>query len=83
MIWFLKIYDDDDTELILFSNNDIELLNNGISQMVNIFNTKKNAGTVGIRLHFGNGTIQHSGVMAFVDQQHNIRITHHGLRFLF
>lgn len=70
---------DDDVELILFSNNDIQLLNNGISQMVNIFNTKKNAGTVGIRLHFGNGTIQHSGVMAFVDQQHNIRITHHGL----
>ena len=70
---------DEDVELILFSNNDVELLNNGISQMVNVFNTKKNAGTVGIRLHFENGTIQHSGVMAFVDQQHNIRITHHGL----
>tara|TARA_R110002051_G_scaffold325787_1_gene431303 strand:+ start:985 stop:2532 length:1548 start_codon:yes stop_codon:yes gene_type:complete len=69
----------EDVELILFSNNDIELLNNSISQMVNVFNTKKNVGTVGIRLHFGDGTIQHSGVMAFVDQQHNIRITHHGL----
>ena len=32
---------DEDVELILFSNNDVELLNNGISQMVNVFNTKK------------------------------------------
>tara|TARA_B100002019_G_C21273989_1_gene604080 strand:- start:4268 stop:5827 length:1560 start_codon:yes stop_codon:yes gene_type:complete len=75
----VKNHVDDDTELILFCNNDIKLLNNCITQMVNVFNTKKNTGTVGIRLHFGDGTVQHSGVMAFVDQQHNIRITHHGL----
>ena len=70
---------DDDVELVLFCNNDIKLLNNSIIQMVEVFNMNKKTGTVGIRLHFGDNRIQHSGVIAFVDDQYNIRISHHGI----
>ena len=47
--------------------------------MVNVFNKNKQTGTVGIRLHFGDNKIQHSGVIAFVDNNYNIRVSHHGL----
>lgn len=70
---------DGDVELVLFSNNDIKLLNNAIKQMVDVFNKNKQTGTVGIRLHFGDNKIQHSGVIAFVDNNYNIRVSHHGL----
>ena len=70
---------EDDVELLLFCNNDIKLLNNAITQMVEVFNTNKQSGTVGIRLHFEDNKIQHSGVIAFVDKDYNIRISHHGI----
>ncbi len=70
----------DDVELLLFCNNDIELINNAITRMVHVA-VKKGVGTVGARLHFEDGTVQHSGVIAFVDpQSHRIRISHKGLR---
>jgi GT2 family glycosyltransferase len=69
-----------DVELLLFCNNDIELINNAITKMVNVFISNKNVGTVGPRLYFGDGTIQHSGVIAFLDQERRIRITHRGLK---
>ena len=75
----VKNHIDDDTELILFCNNDIKLLNNCITQMVDVYNSNKSTGTIGVRLHFGDNKIQHSGVIAFVDNQYNIRISHHGL----
>jgi len=71
---------DGDTDIILFCNNDIELVNNAITRMVEVMMKNKSVGTVGSRLHFGDGTIQHSGVIAFLDQQRNIRISHKGLR---
>ena len=70
---------DDDVELLLFCNNDIKLLNNSITQMVEVYNTNKKTGTVGIRLHFGDNRVQHSGVIAFVDDKYNIRVSHHGI----
>jgi len=70
---------EEDVELLLFCNNDIKLLNNAITQMVEVFNTNKQTGTVGIRLHFEDNKIQHSGVVAFVDKDYNIRISHHGI----
>jgi GT2 family glycosyltransferase len=49
-------------EFILFSNNDIKILNDVISGMLSVFDKNKITGTVGARLHFANNTIQHNGV---------------------
>lgn len=50
-------------EFILFSNNDIKILNDVVTGMLSVFEKYKNAGTVGVRLHYGNNTIQHNGVI--------------------
>lgn len=77
---------DKDTELILFCNNDIELLNNSISRMVEVYiNNKKTVGTIGCRLHFGDNTIQHSGVIVYLSQnqqtnKYNINLNHQGIK---
>ena len=53
----------DDTELILFCNDDVLLLNDALSRCVQIYNENKDSvGTIGIRLHFGDGSIQHNGI---------------------
>ena len=79
-------YIDKDTEILLFCNNDIKLLNNAITRMVEVYNkNERNVGTIGCRLHFGDDTIQHSGIMMWVsvpNQQSkiNIHISHYGFR---
>jgi GT2 family glycosyltransferase len=70
---------EDDIDVLLFCNNDIELINDAVSRMVPVAN-RKGVGTVGARLYFGDNTIQHSGIAAFMDQNRRIRITHKGLR---
>lgn len=71
---------DDDTELILFSNNDIKLLNDAISRMVKVyFKHQKTCGTVGCRLHYGDNRIQHAGMIMWVDDQKRIQVSHKGL----
>jgi GT2 family glycosyltransferase len=71
----------DDTELLLFCNNDIELINDAISGVVHTWvKNKKRVGTVGARLHFEDGTLQHGGVVLFgrkSEQGTNIGVTHH------
>ena len=69
---------DDDTELILFCNNDIQLINDAITKMVNVYQTKNNCGTVGCRLHFKNGLIQHGGII-IENLNNEFRLTHKGL----
>lgn len=64
---------------LLFCNNDIVLINNVIDEMLNVFREKKDAGTVGCRLHFEDNTIQHNGVIVFYDSKNNIQITHKNL----
>lgn len=54
---------DKDTELILFMNNDIKLLNDVITRMAKIYEDYRSVGTVGCRLHYSNGTVQHAGVL--------------------
>jgi GT2 family glycosyltransferase len=49
-------------EFLLFSNNDIKILNNVIYNMLSIFKKNKRVGTVGARLHFADNTIQHDGI---------------------
>lgn len=51
-----------DTELLLFCNDDIELLNDAVSILVQTYLENKNAGTIGIRLHYENESIQHNGI---------------------
>ena len=72
---------DDSVELLLFCNNDIVLVNNAVTKMAEIFvKNSKGIGTVGARLHFKDNTIQHSGVVAYLDPDRRIRISHKGLR---
>jgi len=70
----------EDVDLLLFCNNDVELINNSISKMVNVFIKNKNVGTVGARLHFGDKTIQHGGIVLFVRQDRQVSLSHKGLK---
>tara|TARA_R110000868_G_scaffold19400_7_gene83600 strand:+ start:10885 stop:12429 length:1545 start_codon:yes stop_codon:yes gene_type:complete len=71
----------DDTELLLFCNNDIKMLNNAITQMVAEYLKKgKQVGTIGARLHYGDNTIQHSGIVMFLSTEGRINLSHKGLR---
>ena len=58
----VKNHVNDEYEFLLFCNNDIKILNNVISGMLNVYDTNKKTGTVGGRLHFEDNTIQHDGV---------------------
>lgn len=69
----------EDTELLLFSNNDIKLLNNALTQMVSTYLKKRNIGTIGCRLHFADNTVQHSGVIMWIRPEGTIGLSHKGL----
>ena len=76
---------DEDTELLLFCNNDIELINDCVSEMVNVYlKNKKTCGTVGARLYFEDNTIQHAGIdlVGTINKENQIglRIGHLGFR---
>jgi GT2 family glycosyltransferase len=64
-------------EIVLFMNNDVELLNDAISECIKEFKSNKNVGTVGIRLHFKDNTIQHGGVFAFTNKEGILQVGHH------
>jgi GT2 family glycosyltransferase len=66
---------------ILFCNNDIKVMNNVIFGMLNIFKTEGNVGTVGCRLHFGDGTVQHDGVVGIQKKDDkSVFVTHLGFK---
>lgn len=70
-----------DTDLILFCNNDIELMNDAITEMINTYHMNKHkVGTVGARLHYGDKTIQHAGIVIYNSQSQGIQISHNGLK---
>lgn len=72
---------DNDTELILFCNDDIKLLNDALSRCVEIYNINhNNVGTIGIRLHYENSSVQHNGIMLFRDSDKHIRLSHRDIR---
>ena len=61
----------DDYEFLLFCNNDIKILNDVISGMLNVFNEHKNTGSVGCRLHFEDNTVQHDGIFISLSRKNN------------
>jgi GT2 family glycosyltransferase len=69
----------DEYEYILFSNNDIKILNNVIYGMLKNFKTQNKIGTVGARLYFKDNTIQHDGIVAMI-QNKRFGVSHYGLR---
>ena len=74
-------YMDSDTELLLFSNNDIELLNDALSIMVDTYvKHKPQIGTIGARLHYPDNSLQHGGIVMYMNKQNQIMLSHRGLR---
>ena len=70
-----------DSELVLFCNDDIKLLNDALSRCVEVYNqNKKNVGTIGIRLHYGDGSIQHNGIIIFKNADGQIKLSHKDIR---
>jgi GT2 family glycosyltransferase len=73
---------DSETKLLLFCNNDIELINDAITTMV--YQYTKNigrVGTIGARLHFGDNKIQHAGIcLYFRVSTKNLMLSHLGLK---
>ncbi len=71
-----------DSELVLFCNNDIKLINDSISHMINVYNQNKHSiGTIGARLHYEDNTIQHSGICVYRDiTSKNLYLSHIGIR---
>lgn len=70
-------------EFILFSNNDIKILNNVIYGMLKVFKEYKNAGTVGCRLHFEDNTIQHDGMLIYLKQNDKMIVTTHKNKYYY
>jgi GT2 family glycosyltransferase len=64
----VKNYVGNGHDFLLFCNNDIEIKNDVLSSMLNVFLTNKDCGSVGCRLHYPNNTIQHNGVIVHSDK---------------
>ena len=66
----------DGYEFLLFSNNDVKILNDVITGMLGVFSTNIRCGTVGARLHFEDNTIQHDGIWIGLDKNNRINLGH-------
>ena len=76
----IKTYFNDE-ELLLFCNNDIQLINNALDLMVLTYQKNKHrCGTVGCRLLYPNLRIQHAGIILYVDKAKRIGASHYGLK---
>ena len=64
----VKNHINDSYEFLLFCNNDIKLLNNVIYGMLKVFKENPRTGTVGARLHLLDNTIQHDGIILYVNK---------------
>lgn len=70
-------------DVYLFCNNDIELIDDCITPVMDMFNKDKNEsiGTVGVKLLFADETIQHAGQLLFLNSDGTFKhVTHRGLR---
>ncbi|MDG4550140.1 MAG: glycosyltransferase [Candidatus Contendobacter sp.] len=64
---------------IIFCNNDIKLLNDAIDRCLRLFKERKHIGTVGIRLHYGDNSIQHNGLEISFGLGKIVSFTHRNL----
>jgi len=72
---------DMDTEVILFCNDDIEMVNDAISLMIEQYLKHQNhVGTIGCRLYYGDNTIQHGGIQLILTKDNRIGVTHKGIK---
>ncbi len=66
-------------DFLLFCNNDVELLNDCVSGCIDTYcNYERKGvkvGTIGIRMHFKDNSVQHSGLM-FSNLKNYVHITH-------
>ena len=70
-----------DYRFLVFCNNDIKLLNDALSGMMKVYRSFNNVGTVGVRLHFEDNTIQHNGVLILLQKEKNtLHVTHDNLK---
>jgi GT2 family glycosyltransferase len=70
-----------DEELLLFCNNDIQLINNALDLMVLTYQkNKQRCGTIGCRLLYPNLRVQHAGIILYVDKSKRLGASHYGLR---
>jgi len=77
----VKNHISEDSELVLFCNDDILLLNDALSRCVEIYNENiENVGTIGIRLHYGDNSIQHNGIIMGFDSSNQLRLSHKDIR---
>jgi GT2 family glycosyltransferase len=68
-------------EFLLFTNNDIKLLNDVIYEMLKIMKLGNHVGTVGARLHYENNLIQHDGMFMYFNTKTKIfNVSHMGLK---
>jgi GT2 family glycosyltransferase len=65
--------------VVLFCNNDIELIDNCIDPMYSTVSDSKDIGSVGCRLLFSDGSVQHAGQVAFI-YNNRLEVTHRGLK---
>lgn len=69
-----------DTELLLFCNNDIELVNDALSIMVDQYNKHKNdVGTIGARLHYPNKKVQHASINILITRENKLFVHNKGV----
>jgi len=76
----VKNHVNNEFEFLLFTNNDIKLLNDVIYEMLKIMKLGNHVGTVGARLHYENNTIQHDGIfLTLRERTKEFSISHQGL----
>lgn len=63
---------------VLLCNDDIEFKSDCIKSMLEIIKTKNNVATVGCRLQFPDGNVQHAGQIAYLDKHQMLQCTHRG-----
>jgi GT2 family glycosyltransferase len=66
-------------EYLLFSNNDVKLLNNIVYGMLRVFKTNNRVGTVGCRLHYEDNRVQHDGIRLMIDQNNALHVGHNNV----
>ena len=64
------------SDKLLFLNDDVELKTDAITHCIKILDDSPTVGTVGIKLLFPDGTIQHGGHMLFYKDRKLVGVTH-------